>query len=166
MTAVLSQRDLVPTALWVPALRRASGRKGWASLFSTYMPFWDASPKHSLIFKEFCDLQNNHGVWISSFTEKLNLLQDLHGFKKWLVGGVPWWFCELRTQHCHCCGAGSIPGPRSSQCCRYSTPSPPQSGLLQGHWWKCIISAPCLSTSPSFSPALCPSSPTIQSEKR
>ena len=25
--------------------------------------------------------------------------------------GVPWWLSGLRTRHCHCCGAGSIPDP-------------------------------------------------------
>ena len=30
--------------------------------------------------------------------------------------GVPWWLCGLRIWHCHCCGIGSIPAPRSSVC--------------------------------------------------
>ena len=38
--------------------------------------------------------------------------------------GVPWWLSGLKMQHCHCCGsgqfcgAGSIPGPGTSACCR------------------------------------------------
>ena len=32
--------------------------------------------------------------------------------------GVPWQLSSLRIQHCHCCGANSIPGPGTSTCCR------------------------------------------------
>ena len=29
---------------------------------------------------------------------------------------VPWWLSRLGIQHCHCCGAGSIPGLGTSSC--------------------------------------------------
>ena len=29
---------------------------------------------------------------------------------------IPWWHSGLRIWHCHCCGAGLIPGPGTSTC--------------------------------------------------
>ena len=45
-----------------------------------------------------------------------------HSFEK-LKGktpGIPWWLSGLRTQHCHCCGMGSILCPGTSPCCECS----------------------------------------------
>lgn len=30
--------------------------------------------------------------------------------------GAPWWLSGLGIQHCHCYGAGSIPGPGTFEC--------------------------------------------------
>lgn len=83
MTTALLWRVTVTIALWAPSLRRASGEEGPASLsrdgfreypmqiewLSTYVRFWAASPKLSLIFKPTVTYRKvkNHGVLISVF---------------------------------------------------------------------------------------------------
>ena len=58
---------------------------------------------------------------------------------KIILARVPLWHSGLRIQHCHCsgldhcCGPGSLPGPRTSTCCRQSQKKKKSSSVLVPH---------------------------------
>ena len=41
--------------------------------------------------------------------------------------GVPWWLSGLRSQCCHCCGSGLIPGLGTPVCRGHAPPPTPQA---------------------------------------
>ena len=51
-----------------------------------------------------------------SFVERLFFLEYFWSSGKKIDGEVPWWLGRLRTWCRHCCGAGSISGPRALAC--------------------------------------------------
>ena len=96
------------------------------------------------IYQAPCSLSPRHSLGdlliVGIESELLGPLGDLSLATLWssyflsfilkMMLGVPWWSRGLRVWHCHCCGAGSIPGLDSYACCGLS-----QKMMLVKEWY-------------------------------
>ena len=77
--------------------------------------------------RALCFHDIHHTVFVCKWQKQLKL--------SWT--GVLWWQGKLKIQCCyccrsgHCCGEGSIPGPRTSTCCECSATSPPPTPKIK-----------------------------------